>query len=92
LKDFVAAIVRTIKVRKKTKILTEQAHGNKSLKRAQIFQNIKEIKEGKTQLIRGIPTHQKNKHNEDIVATAADPIEENRRQTVLGLTSALRKI
>jgi hypothetical protein len=31
----------------------------------------------------------KNKHTQDIVAAAADAVEENRRQTVLGLTSAL---
>jgi hypothetical protein len=28
----------------------------------------------------------KNKHTQDIVAAAADAVEENRRQTVLGLT------
>jgi hypothetical protein len=92
LKDFVAALARTIKVKNKTKILTDQAYGNKSLKRMQIFQIIKEIKEGKTQLSRDIPTHQKNKHTEDIVAAAAVAIEENHRQIVLGLTLALRKI
>jgi hypothetical protein len=91
LKDFVGALARAIKVKKKPKILTDQAYGKKSLKRMQIFHIITEIKEGKTQLIRGIPTSQKNNHTEDIVAAAADAIEDNHRQTVLGLASALKK-
>jgi hypothetical protein len=35
------------------------------------------------------PIPLKNKHTQDIVAAAAAAVEENRRQTVLGLTSAL---
>jgi hypothetical protein len=36
LKGFVAALARTIKVKKKGKILTDQAYGKKSLKRMHI--------------------------------------------------------
>jgi hypothetical protein len=59
LKDFVVALARAIKVKKKPKILTDHAYGKKSLKRMQIFHIITEINEGKTQLISGIPTSQK---------------------------------
>jgi hypothetical protein len=47
MKDFVAALAKAIRVRKEIKFLTGLAYGNKSLKRIQIFQIIKDIKDGK---------------------------------------------
>jgi hypothetical protein len=58
-RDFIAALARTGKGMKEIKILADRAYGIKSLKRTQIYQIIKEVKEGKTLLTSGIPTRKK---------------------------------
>jgi hypothetical protein len=45
---FVAAFARSRKSKKKMKILNYKAYGNKSMKRTQLYQIIKEVKVGKT--------------------------------------------
>jgi hypothetical protein len=69
------------------KILTGQANGNKSLKKTQIYQMIKEVKQEKTPLNSGIPIPNKTKRSEDVIVVIAAAIKEDGRQTVRGLTS-----
>jgi hypothetical protein len=50
-KEFVAAVAMTGKGTKKLKILNSQVYSNKILKSTQVYQNTKEVKEGKNTAI-----------------------------------------
>jgi hypothetical protein len=69
------------------KILNDKAYCNKSLKRTQLYQLIKEVKVGKNMHISGIPTWKKIKFAEDIVTAVAAAVDEDHLKTVLGLAS-----
>jgi hypothetical protein len=56
---------------KSIKILTGQANGNNSLKKTQIYQMIKEVKQEKTPLNSGIPIPNKTKRSEDVIVVIA---------------------
>jgi hypothetical protein len=71
------------------KILTDQAHGNKSLKRKQMFKIITEIKDIKNTTDPRHSNLKKNKLTEDIVAAVATAVEDGRRQTFPELAPVL---
>jgi hypothetical protein len=54
-RDFIAALALARKDMNETKTLTNQAYGNTSLKRKQIYHIIYEVDDEKTQAISGIP-------------------------------------
>jgi histone-lysine N-methyltransferase SETMAR len=88
-RDFIAALARTGKGMKEIKILADRAYGIKSLKRTQIYQIIKEVKEGKNTADQRHSNSKKTKRTCDVVAAVAAAIEEDRRQTLRGLALTL---
>jgi hypothetical protein len=58
-RDFLVALAKAEKGIKEIKILIGQAYSNKSLKKTQIYQFIKEVKEAKKALFSDIPNLKK---------------------------------
>jgi hypothetical protein len=78
----VAALATTGKNMKEVKILAGQAYGNISLKRARMYQIIKEVKVGKMTADQRHSNMKKNKPREDNFTAVAAAVDEGRRQTV----------
>jgi hypothetical protein len=77
-KDFVPTFPRTRKSVKKIKILTDQAYGNKSLNRTQLYKIFNEVIEGKYTSNQRHFNPLISKRTEDTVADVIAAFEEER--------------
>jgi hypothetical protein len=78
-RDFVAALAMARKRMNEIKIPTDQVYDNKSLKKTEAYQFIKEVKRLKKQQSSGISTQNKIRLTKDIGASvAAAAVEEDR--------------
>jgi hypothetical protein len=85
----IAALAPTGKSMKEVKSFTGKAYDSMSLKRAWIYQIIKEFKVGKITADERNSNMKKNKLREDNFTAVAAADEEGCRQTISGLASVL---
>ena len=88
IRDFVATLARAGQDFKSIEEMVKAAYGNKGLKKTQIYEIIKKVKEGKTTVDQRTLNGKRRVRNPAFVADIAADVEKNRRVTVRKLALA----